>query len=240
MLNSPNAFDASLVSFLNGFSQRWYALDRISDGFEGDYLLKGGVLTGFLWWAWFRRSADKALDRSKVVAGVVGAIASLAVCRVLAYAAPFRVRPVFAQSLHFRAPFGDDMSSMINWSSFPSDHAGMAWAVIAAIFCVSRRAGILGAVYTAFFICLPRVYGGEHYPTDLLVGAAIGLLIGWVFQRAQIRNAVAGPPMRLLESAPGRFYVSMYVISLLLTTNFDLIRKVGSLFFHSLRPHGQG
>jgi undecaprenyl-diphosphatase len=86
--------------------------------------------------------------------------------------------------------------------------------------------------------CLPRVYVGGHYPTDILAGACIGVSVAWLFQRAAIRDCLANWPLNLLESAPASFYLIGYVGSLFVTTNFDLVRKLGGLFFDSFRMHG--
>jgi undecaprenyl-diphosphatase len=237
MLN-PNPFDSSIVMFLDRFAHRWQWLDHLACGFEGEPLLKGGVLTAALWWAWFRRGAEQAHARSVLVAGVVSSIAALAVCRMAALALPYRQRPIFTDSLGFVAPFGTDSSSLINWSSLPSDHAGLFYCLSAVLYFISRRAGILAYIYTTLCICLPRVYLGDHYPTDILAGAAIGIFIAWLFQRPPVRDAVAGLPLDALKGSPAMFYMVSYVGSLQLATNFDLIRKVGAIVFHSLRTHG--
>jgi hypothetical protein len=50
------------------------------------------------------------------------------------------------------------------------------FAMAAGIFIASRRAGWFALVYVSAFICLPRMYLGEHYATDILTGAAIGII----------------------------------------------------------------
>ncbi len=66
--------------------------------------------------------------------------------------------------------------------SFPSDHAAMAFALAMAIFMVDRRWGwafIVGAV----MVSIGRIYVGAHYPTDVLAGAAIGLICAYIIHR---------------------------------------------------------
>jgi undecaprenyl-diphosphatase len=92
-------------------------------------------------------------------------------------------------------------------------------------------------LYTALFICLPRVYFGDHYPTDILAGACVAIGVSSVFLQRKIRNLVAKWPMQIFKSKPEIFYVFAYIGSLLLTTNFEIIRKAGALVFHGLRTH---
>ena len=237
-MSSLNTFDVAILVWLNHFAQRWWLLDRIACVFEAEPLLKGGVLTAFLWWAWFRGSPDKRRDRAILVAGVASGLTALAICRIAAWLLPFRQRPFFEASLHFTPPLFTNSSTWVNWSSFPSDHAGLFFSLAASLSFAYRRAGLIACLYTVLFICLPRIYLGEHYATDILAGIFIGALVAWIFTRQAMREALARLPLRVLESAPSCFYVAAYTVCLLLTTNFEIVRKAGSVVFHALRTHG--
>ena len=69
--------------------------------------------------------------------------------------------------------------------SFPSDHCVMAGAVAAGLLVVSRRLGLVAALF-ALLIAFSRVYVGAHYPWDaaagLLFGAAVAVF-GWLALR---------------------------------------------------------
>ncbi len=230
-----NAFDSSILEFVNSFARRSWLFDHAVSAFEGETLFKGGVLTAFLWWAWFRESVREESDRVILIAGTFSAIISLGICRILAFCLPFRERPAFVPALHFQRPLGIDPTTLINWSSFPSDHAGLFISLATTLFFVSKRAGIAAGLYTFLFICFPRVYAGDHYPSDIVVGAAIGMVITYLLLRTTIRNLVANGPLRFSKTRPALFYLTAYVGSLLLTTNFDVIRRVGAVMFRSLR-----
>lgn len=68
-----------------------------------------------------------------------------------------------------------------SWS-MPSGHASSAFcaAVVLAAF-APRYRHVFFAL--AALIAVSRVWLGVHYPTDLWVGALLGLLIGWVAAR---------------------------------------------------------
>jgi membrane-associated phospholipid phosphatase len=232
------SFDNSILGFLNSFSQRSWLFDHVVSTFEGEALLKGGVLTAFLWWAWFWENGRKDRDRAILIAGSMSAIVSLAICRIAAFVLPYRERPAFAASLHFQRPLGIDPNTLISWSSFPSDHAGIFISLATTIFFVSRRAGVLAIVYTMAAICFPRVYTGDHYPSDIAAGLAIGFAVTWLMLRPSLRDVLAKWPLRLLEAKPAFFYVGAYLASLLLTTNFDVVRRAGAVLFRGLRTRG--
>lgn len=64
--------------------------------------------------------------------------------------------------------------------SFPSNHAINNFA--AATFFARLFPGYRIVLYiTAFLVTLSRVYLGLHYPSDIIAGAAVGILFGIIF-----------------------------------------------------------
>jgi undecaprenyl-diphosphatase len=62
-------------------------------------------------------------------------------------------------------------------ASFPSDHAAAGFAVALVLLRHHRRLG-WAAVAAAALMSFARVYVGDHYPGDVLAGAAIGTVAG--------------------------------------------------------------
>lgn len=60
--------------------------------------------------------------------------------------------------------------------SFPSGHSCSSFAAAFAIALAFRGKGGGAALILAALIALSRVYVGVHYPTDVLCGAALGML----------------------------------------------------------------
>jgi hypothetical protein len=70
-------------------------------------------------------------------------------------------------------------------SSFPSSHSILAWSAAAVVAGEYPSNWVQVGIYTvATGVCVTRVLGREHFPTDVLVGAAAGWLIGhYVFTK---------------------------------------------------------
>jgi len=81
-----------------------------------------------------------------------------------------RPRPV----LEGLPPLGGAPSSL----SFPSAHATSSFAVATAMFRVDPAMG--GAFVVAFALALGRPYLGMHYPSDVLAGALLGMVLGLI------------------------------------------------------------
>ena len=68
--------------------------------------------------------------------------------------------------------------------SFPSGHSANSLTCAWTIFRLAPKKYGVPALIFAVLIALSRLYVGVHYPTDVLVGAAIGVLLSEVALRA--------------------------------------------------------
>lgn len=88
----------------------------------------------------------------------------------------FRPRPFVSLDLDpviYMTPFS---------KSFPSSHAFVSFAIAMLLFTYNKNWGI-GALIVAFLIALSRVFVGVHYPSDVLVGAVLGVIVSKLISR---------------------------------------------------------
>lgn len=87
--------------------------------------------------------------------------------------------------------------------SFPSGHAATSFAGAVVLGYLFRR-GLAPFLLLAVAVAWSRVYVGVHYPSDVLVGAALGLAVGLVAVSAlRLRRPTSGVPPRSEAAPPG-------------------------------------
>jgi undecaprenyl-diphosphatase len=91
--------------------------------------------------------------------------------------------------LHFRPPAGGVLA-LIHWSAFPSDHATLFFSLAAGLLLVSRPVGWFAIAWVTLFICLPLLYLGAHWSTDILAGAVLGVSFTQMARIPAIREFV--------------------------------------------------
>ncbi|WP_433454803.1 phosphatase PAP2 family protein [Streptomyces sp. CA-142005] len=122
------------------------------------------------WWRARRGGADAAMTALSVPVAVV-----------VAFAVNSAVKPVVAEDrpcrgLAFRTL--EACPARGDWA-FPSNHTAVAFAAAVALFFVSRRLGAVASV-CALAMAASRVWVGVHYPHDVVAGAALGGLAGFL------------------------------------------------------------
>jgi undecaprenyl-diphosphatase len=116
--------------------------------------------------------------QSGIVAGIKLLVGRVRPCDALAWCAPIDVR----------SPGG---------GSFPSGHAAGAFA-FAAFVAIHAPRWAVPAWIAAGLVAWSRCVLGVHYPSDVLVGAAVGAVIGTLFARRA--KARVEPPARVAET----------------------------------------
>jgi undecaprenyl-diphosphatase len=126
--------------------------------------------------------------RAALLTVLILVVPAMVVARALARMLPYRERPFFDAGLHFQWPYNVDADQFIRWSSFPSDHAALFSALAMGIFFRSRRAGAAVFAYVVLVTFVPRIYMGYHWPSDILAGAVLGILVAYVALIPSVRR----------------------------------------------------
>jgi len=234
-----NIFDYSIISFLNQFSQNSILFDEIVNLIANNKLFKGGIMVSLMWFMWFKegKSQQKKV-REQILITLLISIVAIFVGKTLALILQFRFRPIHEVNLDFKMPHGVLETAQINkgvmLSSMPSDHAILYFALAIGLYFMSKKIGIWALIYTSLFIALPRVYLGLHYPTDIIVGAIIGIVIAIIGNVFLMNNRIIKVIMDFSIKKPDIFYAFFFLFSYqiadLFTDSYGLVRSIINFF----------
>lgn len=133
---------------------------------------------------------------------------------------PFSIQPV---------------SGLENWSAFPSDHAAYLCALAFGLAYLSRSLTVPIILYAAGWICLPRLYLGVHYASDIVVGTGIGVATVWAALRVDwLRSFVASRVLALMDAKPEWFYLLAFLVMFEMGDLFWDVRGPVHLLMHSV------
>lgn len=233
LIDALRSVDLSIYHFLSVFAGN-RILDRLAGQEESNYLFKGEIGFVLYWYLWFKGGPDQERRRRAVIAIMIAAILSIIVARTIAFISPFRLRPNYDPTLvhpSYSIPLVPDIE---NWSSFPSDTAAYFFALAFGLAYLLRRFAIPILLYTAAWVCLPRMYLGLHYASDIVAGIAIGITMVWVLFRSDLlQSIVARRLLVAMEAKPQWFYAIAFLVSCEMATVFGGFRQAGRAILHA-------
>jgi undecaprenyl-diphosphatase len=162
--------DLYLFNLINQYAGKWDFLDKLAIFFANQFQNVLFVALVLLLLINFKKyfpmmvSAAGAILLSRIV--ITEAIRFLF----------FRPRPFLVEKVNLILPYNPAEAS------FPSGHAAFFFALAMAIYLQNKKLGLFFFV-SAFLVTIPRVFGGIHWPSDILAGALIGIFSGWLVHK---------------------------------------------------------
>ncbi|MCL6262562.1 phosphatase PAP2 family protein [Craterilacuibacter sp. RT1T] len=229
---SISHLDNEIVMWVNQFMLKSPLFDGVVAWVLDASIIKFFPLVLAICWIWFKNTPKQSLNRNILLEGILTGFATLFFARLLALALPFRGRPFTNIDLHFVTQLA---SSMRTWSSFPSDHAALAFVLASSLFRISPKMGLWAFIHATIFICLPRLYFGMHYPSDLIAGALLGIASVSIISHWKARSHITSRLLNIEHGYPQWFYALGFALLFEIAEMFDSVRLIAGYVFHALR-----
>ena len=84
----------------------------------------------------------------------------------------------------------------------------------------------LAILYCLVVICIPRIYLGYHYPSDIVAGALIGFPIALAMGRNEIRTSLSSRFLVWSQCHPGAFYCAFFLLTCEVAAVFENTRQI--------------
>ena len=224
-----SGLDERLALLINRPAGQDELLDKFVLHISDSILLKAGVFLAVYCWMWFRTDEQRDGVRRDIVASLFAAVIVVAAARALQLGLPFQQRPLHDLTLGLNVPLSVNPATLKTWSSFPSDHAVFLFALSVPIWSWSRWLGAVAFCWALFVVCLPRIYLGYHYPSDVLAGAILGVALMLVLRAAMMCTPLPGWIVRWGASHSRLFCVFAFAFALELATMFQSARLFGQV-----------
>lgn len=214
-------WDRYLLLWINSPAGQNGVVDKFMYDLADSDLVKGGIFLAFYWGLWFDRDGSQRRD---VVVALAAAIITAILSRGLQVGLPFHLRPLHTPGIGVHVPIGVDPAILNTFSSFPSDHAMLFFALSVPIWWRSRWLGAAAMLWTVLLIALPRVYLGYHFPSDVIAGAVLGVIVMVVLCRLISRMRLPDRVVALSKTHPAAFYAVAFLVTFELALLFADVR----------------
>ena len=150
-------------------------LDTVIRLFMNDYAVPSAMVL-LLFALWFSGTTATSRQRNQraVLAAFTSTFLGSAVVKAMNLAF-YRPRPFAFHNVTLLFYYPSD-------SSFPSNAAFVGFSVASAMWLFNRKIGVVMYIL-AFLFGLARVCGGVHYPSDIVGGMLIGMVMAYLVVR---------------------------------------------------------
>jgi undecaprenyl-diphosphatase len=217
--------DRALTLSANQFAGRSLVLDKFVNDIVYLPLLNGGVFLAAFWWLWFEADENTVCaQRRSVVAALLGTIVVAGVSHLLKSLLQLHYLPLHYQDIGIRLPFVVD-STPINNFSFPSTHAAVFFSLCVPLWMRSRWLGAAAVFWTLLVICLPLIYLGFHWASDVVAGAVFGVALILLLRRPIGATGLPDRVVRFSATHPPAFYAIAWLFALQFALLFGDVRE---------------
>lgn len=161
--------DYLIFQKLNSFVGRWPLLDSFAV-FCAEYL---GYVLVFILFIFFLKDSKKY--KPILIKSLLAAIFSRFIVTEIIRFFWERPRPFVENSVNLLLEHSAS-------PSFPSGHAAFFFGFSAMVYFHDKKTGIMFLI-ASFFVSIFRVYGGIHWPSDILAGALIGIISAYFINK---------------------------------------------------------
>jgi undecaprenyl-diphosphatase len=222
-------FDRALALYANQFAGHSFVLDKFVFDTLDTSLLNSGVVLAAYWWLWFE--ADESgvcAQRRNVVVALLAVIVVASAAWLLKVLLPFRHPPLSNPGFGLRLPFGVDPTSLNYLSSFPSGHAMLFFALSVPLWMRSRWLGAAATIWILLAICLPLLYLGYHWPSDIVAGAVVGVALMLLLCRLISATRLPDRVVRFSATHSPAFYAIAWLVALEIAVRFGDVEAFSS------------
>ncbi len=241
-LPGTHGFDMAVMHVLNRFTGRWPLLDHVAHDMTKESF-STLPMTALVFYAWSngigsgraRSRESREDDRARIMAGMLACIVSIVLCFVLQVIFPDHPRPLHDPMLHFRAPPSINPGAFGPGMAFPAEHAALMFALAATVAGIDLPLGVLGLLM-AFLLSLVRVYLGFIYPSDVITGAMIGVLLAGLAQ-ARLPLRAVRPLEAWSRAHPASFLALSFYVCFGIVRLFEDERYIAAGLSRALKAH---
>jgi len=168
-------YDVKIFEAINGLTGQ----SRIADSagiFFAEYFPY--ILGIFLLFFLFRPKQNKKENKYMVLVAMMAGLVARFVVKSVILLFYDRPRPYMDLSSTHKLI---SLSPIENLQSFPSGHAIFFFALSTVVYSFNKRLGIF-FIICSIIMSIARVFVGVHWPSDILAGAVLGMLVGVVIR----------------------------------------------------------